>query len=164
MKISWISENIRSTGSYFDERWLSPTYAGKSGFVYRGMNIDEFQSAKSTGIIQSKGYHNYPGQEGGTCYGSFSDAEHYGIESDIYDINSINYDYKHDTPRNKPYIGAIIEIPRKYVLSPEEDKRVHHNEFMHFGPLPFNIITRAWLLTPIAKNNKVYYKRHEIPV
>ncbi len=157
MKLRIINE-IRS------ERWITATYSGKPDYVYRGMSIEEWEEALKLGRIQSDSRYCYPGQKGGTCYGTFKDAEHYGIENEVEEPNDITWNWKSEYQRPRPYSGIIIEIPRSMVKGHQEDPRVHDGEYMHFEPLPLSVISRVWELIPYVDNNKIVYVRNEIKV
>ena len=154
MRLSSLSEGVR------DNKWITEPYAGDAEFVYRGMSMEEWKNSVKTGTIWSNGDHNYDIHRNGTCYGSFSDAEHYGLENQVQDISDLTYDFKHMSPRES-YVGVIIEIPRTAVVGHEEDRRVHHGEFMHFEPIPLSLVHRKWLLSPIVKNGAIQYQRSE---
>jgi hypothetical protein len=132
--------------------------------VYRGMSNVEFEQALERGYLQSDNrYSPYEHQTGGvTCFGDLRTAHEYAKDIPIGTSSDIHTDYRSDRPREKPYEGVVVEVPRSLVKDRAQDNRVHADEYWSFDPIPVEKITRAWVYTPEVDGHKISFSEKQV--
>jgi len=132
--------------------------------VFRGMSNVEFDQAMEQGYLESDNrYSPYEHQTGGvTCFGNYKTAVHYAKDVAITKPADIYIDYRSERPREKSYVGIVVEIPRTLVKDRAQDRRVHSDEYWSFEPIPVDKIIRVWSFTPYVVDDIVYFKEELI--
>jgi hypothetical protein len=132
-------------------------------YVYRGMSNEEWEEATQRGYVQSDcRFAPYKHQEDISCFGNYENALYYATELPIEKPEHIDREWRSGTPRNQPYTGIVIEVPRGLVSDHRQDERVHKDEYWAFGPIPIDRITHVWEFIPNFSGSSVRFDKKQL--
>jgi hypothetical protein len=104
--------------------------------AYRGMSWEEWRSIQKTGIIQSKGQHNFSNQGSLTFFGpKSSTGESYagGFAPNAYSPTPV-----------RP--GVVIAVPKNLLKTPKDNPNIPQGELAFEGTMDAKNIVNAWML------------------